>query len=88
MQAQVCIQMSLEIREIVTIPHRFAALDTIFILLDAWFVTPQQSWEWFTEVPIAGFGNITPAQVVLQYGESGPSMVLDYIRSKNLGGFE
>lgn len=63
-------------------------IGAIFIMLDAWFETSSESWEWYTEKPISGFGNKTPSQVVLNYRQTGAAKVIHYIHSKNLGGFE
>jgi hypothetical protein len=68
--------------------HRIKAVQTIFLMLEAWFESPQQAWQWYTEKRIFGFGDFTPAQVVIQHQVSGASLIIDYINSKNLECFE
>ena len=60
----------------------------IFNMLEAMFDSRQDAWNWYTKQPIKGFENITSSQVVIQNRESGSSAVINYIKSKRLGGFE
>lgn len=67
---------------------RFDAIHTIFSKLKTWFDSPEEAWEWYTKQPIIGFGDLTPAEIVMRNQDSGASAVMNYIKSKELGGFE
>lgn len=60
----------------------------IFAAIDNWFGSPQEAWHWYTKQPIIGFGDFTPSQVVMQNNTAGAHAIIDYIKSKELGGFE
>jgi len=61
---------------------------SIFDQLQVWFDSPSEAWHWFTQEKIRGFGALTASEVVVQNSQDGVNAVLDYIESKNLGGFE
>ena len=68
--------------------NRLMNILDVFNKLQAWFDTPPESWEWYTEQKIASFGNLTAADIVVQNPENGLIALNSYIDSKNLGGFE
>lgn len=68
--------------------NRIDTIFSIFTKLKAWFDSPEQAWEWYTKQKIIGFGNLTPAEIVMKNPDSGASAVISYIKSKELGGFE
>ena len=53
-----------------------------------WFDSELQAWAWYTGQPIGSFGNLTPSEVVKQYGEKGIDALQDYITSKEMGAYE
>lgn len=63
-------------------------IQTIFIQLESWFDSRKAAWQWFIGQRIAGFGNLTPAQVISQHGREGTHAVELYIESKELGSYE
>lgn len=65
-------------------------LDVAAILrrVQHWFDSELQAWAWYIGQPIVGFGNLTAAEVVKQYGEKGVMAVQDYISGKESGGYE
>lgn len=67
---------------------RIEVIQSIFEMLKNWFDTPEEAWCWYTTKTLAGFGNLTPAEVVIQNPQSGAWAVIDYIKSKELNTFE
>ncbi|MCW8090565.1 hypothetical protein [Alteromonas sp. ASW11-130] len=57
-------------------------------MLEAMSDSRRDAWNWYTKQTIRGGGNITSSQVVIENRESGASAVINYIKSKKLGGFE
>jgi hypothetical protein len=70
------------------VKKRIKAICAMFLKLEDWFISPQDSWHWYTEQKIPAFGNITATELVMQEQDAGIAIVMDYIEIKNLGGFE
>lgn len=68
--------------------ERFDAILSIFAMLETWFDSPKEAWEWYTKQPLIGFGNLTSSEIVIQNQDKGASAVIKYIKSKNVGSFE
>ncbi|MDT0581502.1 hypothetical protein [Brumicola blandensis] len=68
--------------------ERFDAILSLFAMLETWFDSPKDAWEWYTEQPLIGFGNLTSSEVVIQNQDKGAFAVIEYIKSKNIGSFE
>lgn len=60
----------------------------IWPLVEGWFDSKEESWEWYKEKQIIGFGGKTPKEVVDEYGHQGVHQVKKFIESKKFGGFE
>ena len=53
-----------------------------------WFDKPAETWQWFTSQTISGFGGRTPAAMIRDYDAKGGDALMQFIESKQLGGFE
>lgn len=64
------------------------AVNEIFDSVGTWFDTPIETWEWLTSQPMIGFNGKTPAEVVRLGGVEGIEALKQFVKSKELGGFE
>lgn len=67
---------------------KFTDVRAILQRVSPWFDSHHQAWAWYIGQPIAGFGNLTPSEMVKKFGDTGVEAVNDFITSKELGGFE
>ncbi|GGW87257.1 hypothetical protein [Alteromonas halophila] len=65
-----------------------SAVITIMDEVNPWFESLLDAWVWFTSSRIKGFGDMSPSEVFRQRGKAGADSILEYVASKNMGGFE
>lgn len=68
--------------------RRLQAVNEMFDIVGTWFDTPTEVWGWFTSQPLIGFNDKTPAEVVRLDGDEGMEALKQFVKSKELGGFE
>jgi hypothetical protein len=68
--------------------NRIESVVTIFRKLEPWFDYRQDSWIWYTNHPLSGFGKLSASEVVQQNQGAGIAAILAYIKSMELGSFE
>lgn len=71
-----------------TTARRLQTVNEIFDGVGDWFDSPTEVWEWFTSQPLIGFNGKTPAEVVRLSGVEGMEALKQFVKSKELGGFE
>ncbi|MBY5990501.1 hypothetical protein [Ferrimonas balearica] len=71
------------------VQHKLGEAFDILERINHWFEGDvARAWLWFRDENIAGFGNLTPAQVLKERAPLGHQWLLDYISDKESGGFE
>ena len=80
--------LSLNTSDLVSEENRIAAIQSMFNMLRPWFDSAEGAWQWYTKQPITSFGDLTAAEIIIQNPESGAAVVIDFIESKEQGGFE
>ena len=67
---------------------RLRAVIEVFERVEPWFDSSTEAWSWFTSKPLVGFGSKVPADVIREYGAQGVESLMQFVKSKDLGGFE
>ncbi|MGS0824387.1 hypothetical protein ACVBIO_01115 [Shewanella sp. 0m-8] len=68
--------------------ERLSRIQSILKRIQYWFDDEHQAWEWFISKRIPSFGDLTPSEVVREFGDAGIHSLLEYIEHKEIGGFE
>ncbi|GGZ47571.1 hypothetical protein GCM10007105_37070 [Shewanella chilikensis] len=67
----------------------FTTLDHIACFVDlSWFKSDHAAWAWYIGEPLLSFGQLTPAEVVRLFQESGIVSLNDWVTERELGGFQ
>lgn len=68
--------------------ERIEAVSNVCDSAWAWFDKPVELWRWFTSQSLRGFGGKTPAIIIQDYNGQGGDMLIQFLKSKELGSFE
>lgn len=68
--------------------ERLSALLTVCDSVRPWCDSSADVWRWFTSQSLTGFGGITPAALIRDDNARGGQALIQFIESKQLGGFD